>query len=710
MRATATALLALTACTADPTPEAVVWIAPADEAAVFERFANSLDDDRVVVLERRDPARSLRRPLGLRVALTQDDDLCAECYVLDRVDATWVEVRAGGRLGRLFAVSHVHELLGYRFPHPHHTVAPATLALPEDDPAFGVLHAPEVARRGLHLHTLHPIEGLFDTWVPGADHAANATRIFDWVIRHRGNHVQWVALEDVLLDGGTAAAWVDHTRTLLDEAHARGLSVGLGVQLFGSGNLQQAFDLIDRGRDVAAWRTEMGPRLDLLTDDLDLDVFNLSFGEFSAEDEQSFLAAFELAYDEIVAREPSAEVTTTIHVGDDLQVPIPGSGCDPGEDPDCETMIYYFLATYADRPITPWIHTVMFYGLFEDAGGAYHHEAFDEHRDFLLQALQEGEPVGYFPESAYWIAFDTSVPQSLPLYLRTRWTDLDRLAAFAETEGVPGLDDHVLFSSGWEWGYWLTDAMVLRNTWSLPDDRCDPVRAMYAGLGDVDGRAADALCAVGDLQHRWLLEERLTPFVVGYDAPMELGYATGTLAQPRRLLPAQIVAADEALRDDLTGRVLPGLRAYRDGLADALDGLGPAEDETRWIAEVRDGLEIGWLRAEHAADLVEAALAGPEAAAPLLERVAARLIDAQAIVDRRHADLHDPDPSRLLAPGDNPTLYDFGYLLRADTLCFWHRELLQTRNALRQAEAARDGEELTGIEPVPACFLETTGR
>jgi hypothetical protein len=44
-------------------------------------------------------------------------------------------------------------------------------------------------------------------------------------------------------------------------------------------------------------------------------------------------------------------------------------------------------------------------------------------------------------------------------------------------------------------------------------------------------------------------------------------------------------------------------------------------------------------------------------------------------VDERHAHLHDPAGATLISPDwDNPTIYDYGYLLRADELCFWERE------------------------------------
>ena len=43
----------------------------------------------------------------------------------------------------------------------------------------------------------------------------------------------------------------------------------------------------------------------------------------------------------------------------------------------------------------------------------------------------------------------------------------------------------------------------------------------------------------------------------------------------------------------------------------------------------------------------------------------------------RHADLHDPHERRLVERVENQTLYPYGSLFEADTLCYWSRELAQ---------------------------------
>lgn len=686
MRLPALALFLTSCATFDPIPERIAFAVPADEVAATQAFLSTIGDARLEAI-----AQTEGTPRGaLRVAMEQDDGRCGECFRIDRGDVN-LEVQAGGQLGRLYAASTVLEAFGYRFHHPHDTWAPTVLVLSDADTGFGVDEAPDIPRRGIHLHTLHPTDGMMDAWMPSKDGQARMAAVVDWIIRHRGNHLQWVALEDIVVDAGAHARWEAHTQAILADAHAKGITVGVGIQLFGSGNLQLAFDLVDDATTPEAMRAEMGPRLDLLTDNLDFDLFNLSFGEFFGEDPEAFIASVEMAYDEIIAREPEAAVTTVLHAGDDLQV-----------DYNDTTQIYYFLATYADRPITHWAHTVMYYNLFEDAGGAYHHADFAQHRDYVVNQLKAKQPVGYFPESAYWIAFDNSVPQYLPLYQRTRWTDLSELARVAPQAPV---SDHVLFSSGWEWGHWQHDVAFLRNSYTLAADWCAPLRHELAPHGDYALALADVVCDLGELQHDYLIVRRLTPYLASYDNIMELGYGLDIVSQPRRRLFPQIVAYTEGELAAYDTEVI-GLENYAAALADLLGDLANAtpSEPDRYEQELLDGVRISEARARFAWHLARAVSpsTGDRRTEIALEAADAALADARAIVDTRHAALHDPEPARLLTKADNPTLYDFGYLLRAEELCFWERERMQAANALvavdrLPAEAA--------MGPVPGCGL-----
>lgn len=634
-------------------------VTPEDEAAMAA-FVAHLQDDRVTLRVAADPLLAPRRA-GWSVALIPDDS-CGDCYVLT-AERRAVIVGGGGVLGRQYGAADVLEQLGYRFHHPFEAVRPARLGA-LDPERLGVAHSPEIARRGLHLHTLHPIEGLYDFWLPGEAHRERAAAVIDWVVKNRGNHLQWVSLDDIM-DDEVHAAWREHTRAIHDEAHRRGIDVGVGVQLFGSGNLQNAYDLLDRVGTEAEQRAELGERAERLLGGLEWDLVNLSFGEFFAEAPEDFIASADLAVDELLAAAPEAELASVIHVGDDLRVAW-----------DDQELIYYFLATYADERLVPWVHTVMYLNLVDPALGAYHHADFSEHRALLHERVLAGEPVGYFPESAYWVAFDNPVPTFLPLYVHSRWLDL---ADLDESVGAP-LPAHVLFSSGWEWGYWQTDVATLRMSYERPDAPLDLYRDMFAPWPEGEAIAA-LLDATAATQREWLIGRGLSAYLAGIDVVMELGYTRDIISQPRRPAFSEVTRYDAAELDAFAGTLedLDGMAMAFDALAARAEALDTGD---RWVAEIADGLRVTALRAAFAHRVYAAAAAREvaEAEAQLAE-AEALLAAARPIVDRRHADLHDPDGERLLVEGANPTVYQYGYLIRAEELCFWTRDLVQARNA-----------------------------
>ena len=582
------------------------------ESPDFEDFVAFIGDERVATEGR-----------GLHIAFDTSDCATPGCFDISGADDDWTV--GGDRLGQQYGAAYLLEEMGFRFHHPHHSYAPEELLPLEAETG---VQEPAMARRGIHMHTLHPIEGYFDAWEdPDSE---GGRRIVDWLIKNRGNHLQWVALDEMPPD------WEKDTQALVEYGHDRGITFGLGVQLYGRSNLQMAFDLVDD--EDGDQRAQMEDQWARVTG-VDFDLFNLSFGEFSDTEPDAFLASVDLAY-EVLREQSEAEMTTVLHVGDDLQVEYQG-----------ETMIYYLLAQFANPEITPWVHTVMFYNLFEDAGGAYHHEEFDQHRELILERISRGQSVGYFPESAYWVAFDNSVPQAQPLYIRSRWTDLANL---------PGLDDHVLFSSGWEWGFWQHDVATLRMTWAVPDAYEDTVRWMWGPWGD--DALAQAVIDLADAQHQALMNERLAAWVCGRDNTMELGYSLGIVSQPRR------PDFDELTEDDRD--LVEGLRSHGRELA----AIEVPDIDDPWVRELRDGVEIDALRVQFMALLVLASIDRDPSQLPL---ASVALAQARGVVNRRHAELHDPDAERLVTEGRNNTLYDFGYLLRAEELCYWERELLQ---------------------------------
>ena len=127
-------------------------------------------------------------------------------------------------------------------------------------------------------------------------------------------------------------------------------------------------------------------------------------------------------------------------------------------------------------------------------------------------------------------------------------------------------------------------------------------------------------------------------------------------------------------------QVVAGLRTF----ADAHDAANIGLTDDRWALEVIDGLSVNAARARFMAALYEAVLAAAEGgdSASALAEADLQFEAGKTVIARRHAALHDPVSERLIVDGGNPTLYDYGYLTNAETLCFWRRELGEARELL----------------------------
>jgi hypothetical protein len=672
-------LALLGACGADPPPAIEIYATGADRP-VIDEMVRFVPYDRMTVAEAADPAAALGG--GLSIAVVSDLD-CTDCYRLEQTEQGYV-VHGDEPLGIQYGLAHMLESLGFRFYHPWYTYVPKRPTLPDSLADAGTTFEPERSRRGLHLHTIHPIEPYYAFWEPGAERLADAERIVDWMVKNRANYVQWVGLDDVQQPGADAEPWRDHTRAIIDYAHGRGVDTGLGIQLFGQSNLQQGFDLIDSDDPEADPRPAIEARLGLITD-LGFDLIDLSFGEFFGADPDRFVATVNLVFEVLRSQDPDAEMGATVHVGDseDLRVSYMG-----------EELLYYFLVKFADPGIVPWVHTVMYYNLFEDAGGAYHHEDFAEHRSYLIERIDAGLPVAYFPETAYWIAFDNSVPTYTPLYVRSRWLDLAELRAAASGGD---LDQHVLFSSGWEWGYWQNDYASLRASYRLPAGYGELFDDMFAPFGDAGAEVAAAVTELADRQAEALIADRLAAYFAARDLYIDLGDEVDIVSQPDRVRFEEAAGLDAAGRRAFEAEVMAPLAAVTADIEAILDRLRAVDLEPGsqpWLRELIDGVEIDLVRGQYVAALYRAALAqaaGDDPSSALAE--ADRLLDrGSEIVARRHGDLYYPRPDELLYGTTNATYYQWGYLKQTHELCYWVRE---------RVELARLTEQVS--EPVPAC-------
>jgi hypothetical protein len=602
-----------------------------------------------------------------RIEIIEEPGLPAEGYRIDRAvtgtaanETITYTVAARDLLGAQYGAAAALEYLGFRFRHPLDTYAPGVPV--EGSAELGVVHQPQIRVRGIQLHTLHPIEGYFAFWEPSPDSTKDAHRIVDWVIKNRGNYLQWVPLDNIM-EPTEHDKWKPFTQELVAYAHARGIRVGINIQLFGSSNLQHAFDLYDDPDGSTPISEPIAQRLPLITADLPFDAYTLSFGEFFNADPQKFIDSVNEVARQLRGFAPQAELHALVHVGATQRIMYMG-----------RDLLYYFLVQYVDPSIIPDIHTVMYFNLYDDAGGAYQHDMFDEHRQYLLDRMCAGEPVVYQPETAYWVAFDDSIPTFTPLYVYSRWRDLDGLSK----EGCGPLDAHHLFSTGWEWGYWLNDYTALRASYEL----APPAELIADAYGnDLGPRAAAAVTKLVDAQKHALIDQRLAGYMASRDVSIDTGYKFDPpiISQPKRIGFDEVIAPGFDV-DTFSANIVTPLKDYADQLV-ALDTEVNALKlpDSRWSRELRDGFTIDALRAQYIHALYSAIVAKAHGASAQAdyERAKRLMEEAQPIISGRHDDLHDSHPAQLLERKPNWLQYQYGYLFMADTMCFWERELLE---------------------------------
>ena len=568
-----------------------------------------------------------------------------EWYKISRKGEYSIVITGGYPLGIQYGLAHLMELIGYRFFTPYEIYVPKKIdkeKISENiEEISGKLFSPAMSLRGLHLHTLHPIEALYDIWL--GDDMENAYKIIDWIVKIRGNYVQWVALDDILKSKDRYRQWLNKTKRIIEYAHKRGLKVGINILVFAKSSLQHGYTV--------------GNTAPVFLKDLDFDLVNLSFGEFFSESPDYFISSVSKIVDIIKKERPNIKISGTVHVGNypDMWVNYKG-----------ERLLYYFLIRFVDN-ITSWVHTVMYFNLFDPACHAYNHENFSLHRDFLEDYINRGKEVAYFPESAYWIAFDNSVPQYFPLYIFSRWLDQFR---------IKNLKEHILFSSGWEWGYWQNDYTTLRFNYYHPNTWTTEIDNMFSPLKN-GGIVSSVVKKLAKLQRKYLIYKCLSPYIAGIDLYVALSYMLDKYSQPRRVTILDAYSMNEQDKKIFVENVIKPLQEYKEALNQLLDEIGNVPLDS-WGEEVKDGVSIDYYRAEFIYDVYRSVLDKNENFLKKAESIYSR---ARKITENRAKHFHYKTRT-LVDSSVNPTIYQFGYLKQANELCLWRRELNTAKNLL----------------------------
>jgi hypothetical protein len=548
------------------------------------------------------------------------------------------------------------EVLGIRFFHPKQTFVPA-LKGPRLPKTLDIRRRAAFATRGLQVHTLHPIEYLPALLQPGEQNLADAKTLIDWIVHTGQNHLQWVILNSIPVD-----QWRPHVAKIVDYAHARNVTIGAVAALSGSGSLQGGYALVN---DKATWQTQMEQKLDELLV-VPFDLVEVSMGEFFASDPEAVVTWLDHGTNYLATKYPKTAFSVINHLGNQ-----PAFFFDFRGD---KNVFFYHVPGYADPRLINNVHTVYLFDLYRP-WGAYGHPDFSLHREFIFRQLPKRK-VRYFPESAYWASADVDVPLFLPEYIHARWTDVHNLDKDVRAKALPPLDGHILYSSGHEWGYWLTDYLTAKILWE-PSRTFDSLLTEYTStFGSCAGDVQSTFRSFVALQTELLFDKKLVPYLAGEDSHDD--FAAGSVVTiPERVPFHKASTLDPAILvglDDYAKRSAPLLEEIVARCRGADAALKP------WCEELRDGIEIDMLRARHTAALYRAVLGQAS-----LDAARAITTEAAKVIARRGGGYRFPVET-LARAGKTETIYPFGYLRQAHTQCFWRRREEQVAWILENGE------------------------
>ena len=597
-------------------------------------------------------------------------------------DYEWRSTEINGRIRlTLNATSHqgicfalyglLQEKLGFRFYHPKRTLIPSHNEWPLP-PHFQWRATPRFDKKGFHLHTLHPMElteQMHDPTYPDA--LSEVKEYIDWLVRNGQNTFQFYLLREI-----DRERWINHAKAVCDYAHRRGVMIGVQISL--SMLQQQAFQMVKLMRPYPSYRRQVDRNLawlfqarwDFVTVEPTMGEYLLHLGHLKP-DIMNYL------FKEITERYHAKAMLAT-HV-------IRPAGERRNESAVTELNL--------DPSIGILIHTVMCYSLCDPKAPVYG----NINQSFMLERGRREtlrRETWYWPESSYWVAFDTPVPLFLLTYLDARKKDMETIEHI-------GVANNLTFSSGWEWGYWLIDWSIARNSWRYCENGRPKIAETFDSLQllfpdkKMDRLWSEAL----EIQNHYLKERELMKFMAALTPFSEFPRSLRIPFQPEPeftyswLIKDAPAAKAQALLQGPT-TALDEYAERMEGVCDRLEqeikkfiaGRSGETIKRRALAEeLIRGLRVTSLRARHRSLTLKALVAKRKALSSAPEEMEGLLAQAAEIRERalRHVRLQEElyrYPFGLVAARrKDHTAYGFGYLYPVHDLFFWRREEEQVR-------------------------------
>jgi hypothetical protein len=568
----------------------------------------------------------------------------------------------------------LQEQLWFSFYHPTETHIPELTYWPLTESFYWHARA-RFDKKGFHLHTMHPIE--LTEALLNPDFPAGQEKIrqyIDWLARNQQNYFEFNLLQTI-----DTARWGNYIRPIISYAHERGILIGIDISL--NMKQQKAYKLYSGWGNMNKKKAQIRRQLDAICRNLAWDVVNIEFSstEFSSgnvakrQELQSFTHQLldSIYHIKLMGRKHVVK-SENMRAGKQKAAPL---------TPAQQAL---------DQKRGVLIHTVMFYSLFDSVAPVYENKNF-AHLAQLLQTQQTQRETWYYPESAYWITFDNSVPMLLLPYLSARLKDIE----IADSLGVKG---HVTFSSGWEWGYWLVDWSIARWSWrhEFNGSNIEPSPTQFLGDLFKRERSIRLFTQALALQDSMVKNKELIRYLCPASVTDELPKPFNMAFQPR---PEKTMHwwRYKATADDiaqLQRKVIEPLRSFSRQLDEILGALSREEiliqdkQLRATMGELIRALKVMGLRAKHRSFTLEylaskrlAKINHTDKRGNLILYTKAQKIREEALI---YVNLQEfayrYSVQDIARPLKGHTAYDFGYLYTVSNLQLWQREEEQYLN------------------------------
>jgi hypothetical protein len=393
--------------------------------------------------------------------------------------------------------------LGFQFYHPKETILPDLSNYVLD--TFTETITPRFDKIGFHIHAMHPLEiteALLNENTPNG--AAEVKTYIDWLCRNGQNYFEFNLLRSIKLE-----TWIPYMKSIVDYAHERGVICGADMSFHMI--QQRAFQLYKKF--PKSFRKKETQILDNITQlmQINWDVWNVEFAttEFTHKDEDKLHEQQKFLFDNL--EKYKVKLTSRKHVVKDENL-MSGEKSKKTKRTDMDSAYALF------------VHTVMFYGLQDSSTPVYRNKDFSHLRNLLIES-KEYRDTWYFPESAYWITFDNSVPMFLTPYLDARLQDI----LYCDSLGIDG---HLTFSSGWEWNHWLIDWSIARWCWN-ENKQTEPHPLQFLEAVVKDAAIIDFAEKANRLQQSFIKDKQLIKVLTAQTITDEIGGKLNLEFHPR---------------------------------------------------------------------------------------------------------------------------------------------------------------------------------